>query len=382
MNDERPFFLMLALLLPFVWALVVPAVQGAAPTVLRRKGITDTNFNETAYFVLVPDGWKIKGSVSYSPPPNLSKTEVLQVDNATETRGVAVIRGETSYTYGTGPVWQMMMNNPAFDGTYNGLRVLPPMPAADFVEQMVLPQLQQQLPDLALTEIKPDIAAINAARKNGENTLHGQAVIQSGGRWEYDAVQFKGRYSEKGVSFDLFGGLLLTRVINSIDGMSMNINWGLTTLFTLYTERGQIEEAAPLLVTILKSIRLNPGWYVKSQNYRYRVWQQARDAQAEISSILERNNRAIRSSDGERDGFSEYIRGTEVYKNPETGDSYEVGSSYDHVWFNKSGDVIFSDSPSYTPNTDPRFNSQNWSEGEKNVSIRPSTPHQEGVGAA
>lgn len=366
MHDEKPFFLMVALLLPFVWALVVPVVQGATPSVLRRKGITDANFNETAYFVLVPEDWKIKGSVSYSPPPHLSKTEVIQVDNATETRGCAVIKGETSFAYGTGPVWQMMMNNPAFDGTYNGLRVLPPMPAADFLQQMFLPQLQQQLPDLELTEIKPDGEAMNSARKNGENTPHGQAVIQSGGRWEYDAVQFKGRYSEKGKPFDLFGGLLLTRVITSSDGMTMNINWGLTTFFSIYAERGQLEKAAPLLVTILKSIRLNPAWYVKSQNYRYRVWQQARDAQAEISSILESNHRAIRRSGGERDGFSEYIRGTEVYKNPATGDSYEVDSSYDHVWFNKSGDAIFSDSPNYTPNTDPRFNSQDWSEGEKN----------------
>ncbi len=366
MNDGKPLFLMIALLLPFVFALVIAAAQGAAPTILRRKGITDANFNETAYFILIPEGWKIKGSVSYSPPPHLSKNEVFQVDNATETRGCAVIKGETSYTYGTGPVWQMMMNNPSFDGSYNGLRVMPPMPAADFLQQMVLAQLRQQLPDLELTEIRPDIEAINTARENGENTPHGQAVIQSGGRWEYDAVQFKGRYSEKGKPFDMFGAVLLTRIVSSTDGMNMNINWGLTTLFSLYAERGQLEEAAPLLVTILKSIRLNPTWYVKSQNYRYRVWQQARDAQAEISSILERNNQALRKSDGERDGFSEYIRGTEVYKNPETGDSYEVDSGYDHVWFNKSGDVIFSDSPNYTPNTDPRFNGQNWSEGRKN----------------
>lgn len=365
MNGDKPFFLMAVLLLPFVFALVIPAVYGAAPSVLRRKGITDANFNETAYFVLVPEGWKIKGSVTYSPPPHLSKTEVIQVDNATETQGCAVIRGEASFAYGTGPVWQMMMNNPAFDGTYNGMRVMPPMPAADFLQQMFLPQLQQQLPDLELTEIKPDVEAMNMARRNGESSPHGQAVIQNGGRWEYDAVQFKGRCSEKGKPIDMSGGLLLTRVISSTDGMSMNINWGLTTFFSIYAERGQFEKAAPLLVTILKSIRLNPAWYVKSQNYRYRIWQQARDAQAEISSILAKNNEALRSHSVERDGFSEYIRGTEVYQNPNTGDYYEVGNSHDHVWFNKSGDVIFSDSPNYTPNTDPRFNNQDWSEGEK-----------------
>ena len=353
------------LLVSLALAVALAAAAAAPPVLLQHRGIQDPAYQTTAYFLLVPEGGRLDGSVSFLPAPSLARTTVIAARNVADTRGVYLLTGEATYTYGTGPVWEMFLNSPSFQGTYNGMHVAPPAAAADYLRQSVLPVLRRQHPDYAIHDIRPDSEAAEQVRRLDAASPHGQAILQVGGRYQYDAIRFRGRCTVGGQAVEADGSLILTCLMQSSDGMNTSYLWGVTGLSILYAEAGRLAALTPLLRSVARSVRMNPAWYTRMQSHRYRLWQKALDAQAEIGEIITRNNERLRDRDRIYAGFSEYLRGTDVYRDPHSGNYFELESGRDHVWFNRNGDVIYSDNPNYSPNTDPRFNTQDWSEGRR-----------------
>ena len=353
-----------ALLISLIFGSMAFQVHGAGPQLLQRKGIMDPQYNLPAYFLMAPEGWKVGGTISYSPAPTLAKTVIIQLDNAARTRGFSILLGESMYTYGWGPIWQMYLNSPGFNGTYNGMQVMVPLSAAEYAQQVLLPFLQQQQPDLVFYDFRTDQAAIKAAEQRDAQSPHVIAILQTGGRMEYDAILFKFRHSEKGHSLEGQSALKISRAISNQGNGNMSVIWGMESLLNLYAEKGALDAAGPQLIGLLRTIKMNPEWYVRMQNQRYRLWNKAMTAQAEVSDVVTRNI-ADRSGGGSRDSFSEYIRGSETYKNPHTGETIELEGGHEQVWFNRNGDIMYSDDVNYSPNTDPRFNNQSWSEGRQ-----------------
>jgi len=341
------------------------AEAGAPPVLLQHRGIQDPAYQTTAYFLLVPEGWRLDGTVSYLPAPSLARTTVISTHNVADTRGLSLLIGEATYTYGAGPVWEMFLSSPSFQGTYNGMHVAPPAAAADYLRQSVLPVLQRKYPDYAIHDLRSDPETAEQVRRLDTASPHGQAIAQVGGRFQHDAVRFRGRCTVGGQAVEADGSLILTCLTQSSDGMNISYLWGVTGLSILYAEKGRLAELTPLLRSVARSVRINPNWYSRSQSHRYRLWQKVLDAQAEVGEIIARNNERLRDRDRIYAGFSEYLRGTDVYCDPHSGNYYELESGRDHVWFNRSGDVIYSDNPNYSPNTDPRFNNQDWAEGRR-----------------
>jgi hypothetical protein len=55
-------------------------------------------------------------------------------------------------------------------------------------------------------------------------------------------------------------------------------------------------------------------------------------------------------------GFSQYIRGVETYRNPATGETVDLSNQYGHAWAGNNGEYILSDSANFDPNVAVRGN--------------------------
>ena len=58
-----------------------------------------------------------------------------------------------------------------------------------------------------------------------------------------------------------------------------------------------------------------------------------------------------RGQDQSAAGYSQYLRGTETYQNPTTGEKVDLDSKYGNAWTNSNGEYLLSDQAGFDPNT-------------------------------
>lgn len=339
------------------------ALAAGGPVHLKRTPVPDPNYGLDAHYFLIPAGWALESKISYNPAPSLSLSSVVHIHDKAGITGVLMLGGESAYTWGSGPVWEMYLNSGTSDGTYNGLRIKAPQPPEEYLRQVCLPTFRQLYPNFSLTESRPDPRTAEIYRISQNRSGMAESMAAAGVRMDYQAVFYKGTDLRNGQPVEAEGTLLLTYVYSSSDGMNSSCIWGLTSLRMYFAKQGQLQTTLPLLQSVVRSGRPNPQWYVRMSNHRNQVWKIARDAQAEVGRIIDEMNASLRDRDRIYEGFSEYIRGTSVYQDPTSGRFYELESGHNQVWFGSGGDVIYTDDFNYSPNTDPRYNHQSWSEG-------------------
>jgi hypothetical protein len=347
----------------FLAMMLAGLAAASGPVHLKRVAVVDPAYGLDAHFFLIPADWTMESQISYNPAPSLSLNSVVHIHDRPGLTGVLMLGGESAYAWGSGPVWDMFVNGGAGNGMYQGRRVLAPLSPEEYLRQICLPTFQRLYPGFRLIEVRPDPQTV-ALYQLSQRALGLQTAMAGAGvRMEYQAVAFKGSDRRGGQPVEMEGTLLLTYGYASGDGVNTSCTWGLTALRLYYAGQGRLVSTLPLLRSIVRNGRINPRWYIRMQNHRLQVWQIARDAQAEVGRMLERMNESVRDRDRIYAGFSEYIRGTSVYQNPENGNYYELENGYNKVWFGSGGDVIYTDNDNYSPNTDPRFNNQSWAEG-------------------
>jgi len=347
----------------FLGVMLATLAAMSAPVHLKRVAVPDPAYGLDAHFFLIPAAWTMESQISYNPAPSLSLNSVVHIHDQSGITGVLMLGGESAYSWGSGPVWEMFMNSGAGNGMYQGRRVLAPLSPEDYLRQVCLPTFQRLYPGFRLVDVQPDPQTVAIYRLSQQSLGLQEAMVGAGVRMEYQAVAFKGLDPRGGQTVEMEGTLLMTYSYSGADGVNISCVWGLTALRLYHAAQGGLSSTLPLLRSIVRNGRINPQWYVRMQNHRQQVWQIARDAQAEVSRMLDRMNESVRDRDLIYGGFSEYIRGTSVYQDPESGNYYELESGHDRVWFGSGGDVIYTDDDNYVPNTDPRFNNQSWTAG-------------------
>jgi hypothetical protein len=143
------------------------------------------------------------------------------------------------------------------------------------------------------------------------------------------------------------------------------VNWGPYALFSFKAAKGQLAERARLFGTIVTSLTPNLRWYNRYMQLVDVCTRSAIEASNQAvlrSKIISQTNDQIREShrqafqnrqaaqDRVNEKFSRYIRGVESYQSPFEGRRVELPSGYSHVWANRSGEYILSNSANYNPN--------------------------------
>jgi hypothetical protein len=203
-------------------------------------------------------------------------------------------------------------------GNWLGSIVSPPMTAADYVANVLLPSFRAGA-SIVDAEPLPNVAA---AVQAGEQPLPGASV-------KVDAVRVRIATARGGVAFE--EDFYVTLGYHTGGGI---VQWSARQLYSLRAPAGQLDTATPTLHAIASSVEVTPLW---SANYQVvfdlfvKGQYQAIRSAGELSRYLAQNAAEIaeihRSAyeaqqatyDRVFDSFSEYVRGVERYDVPDAG---------------------------------------------------------------
>jgi hypothetical protein len=278
---------------------------------LSRRVVSDPQINGIdAYGVLVPTTWRFEGVVEWRHDmANLAAAVMVAEDPTT---GAAL---ETFYPVPHAYTEPSLI---PIGGNWLGSIVTPPMPASDYVAQIVVPSFRPGATIVSI-EALPNVATAVAA---GESTLPGGTV-------SVEAVRARLATTRSGSPFD--EDVYVTVVYHTIGGI---VQWSARHLYALRAPSGTLDAATPLLHAIASSVEPTPLW---SANYQvvFDLFVQGRyqaiRSAGELSRFLAQNAEEIAdiyrtayeqqqaTYDQVFDSFSEYIRGIERYSIPTVG---------------------------------------------------------------
>jgi hypothetical protein len=252
-------------------------------------------------------------------------------------------------------------------GVYFGNEVRPPMRALQALRELVVPRYRGQAADLqwAQEELLPDLPKM----------VRAGSPIQADAPTSADGARVRIRYAlgENQLEEDIFGVVELTRVaLPMLMGMAEHIYWSADYLFSFRAKEGHLEKLSDLFLAILRSFRLNPGWYNRVQQVsQWMIQNQIRHIQniGQLSRIISQTSNEIsdtmmaayeqrqQTMDHLSERFSQAIRGVDAYYEPSQQQTVELPGGYGHAWSNGLGEYIVTESSDFNPNL---FSNQNW----------------------
>ena len=159
--------------------------------------------------------------------------------------------------------------------------------------------------------------------------------------------------------------------IQTLTGISRNINWYMTYLESFRAAKGQLVSETKIFQTISFSAKTDENWlnkYIQVVNYLIQKQIQQIQSLGQLSNIISQTSNEISDAnyaawqqtqsvnDRLAHDFSNNILGVETYNNPFDSSTVDLPSGYSYAWANNIGEYILSDSPSYNPNTESNLN--------------------------
>jgi len=300
--------------------------------------------------MLIPAGWTGEGTVFWRLHPTMPAGLQIRLRNP---GGSEAFEAWPAQPYSWGGM--LAMTGFPEGSNYLGNEVRPP-PAHvfDYIERYVLPQVRAGVPFRVVDRVEmPGLAdAVRAQNAAGGNFLPTEI---SAGR-----VRIGYELEGKPVEEDFYGTLNKT----FLPAGNM-VFWIADQLVAMRAEAGKLDDQAKILQTIVASIRIHPPWLNRYQQLveALTAYQNRQIANAGvISRIISQTNEEITESrrqayehhqaamDRINDSYSQYIRGVDEYRNPDTGTHVELPSGYSQAWRGRNDEYIVTDSALFNPN--------------------------------
>ncbi len=130
----------------------------------------------------------------------------------------------------------------------------------------------------------------------------------------------------------------------TMEGMG---TWNVQGLYFFLAPAGQAAAVSQMVSHVLESVKVNPQWFASNQKMVGDISKIVTDTNNYISKMQSESywNRQ-KAQDRSSQRFSDYIRGVQRVKDPETGEVYEARSGYNYYYRPRGDDrPIGSDSP-------------------------------------
>jgi hypothetical protein len=129
--------------------------------------------------------------------------------------------------------------------------------------------------------------------------------------------------------------------------------WGNKETWYVRAEKDKFKSVAPMFATIGHSVKVNPEWITREIRSQQTNSQVALETQRYVANIdKEITEHRARTNAGINNDMYLNLTGQEDYANPFTGETERGTNEWNYRWENDLGDVIYSDSQSYSPNSD------------------------------
>jgi hypothetical protein len=337
--------------------------QGENTQTFVTYSYTDPESGIEAFKLLIPEGWKAEGSVTWSPKVFLPATVNFRFYNPNGKDEFDII---ASQDY----IWtdnQLTLSNYPVGSTYFGTTVKEPVNLHTALMDIIIPKYRTNISDLKI--VKEESVADLANLAKGPATDGVDAKAEGG--------KIRITYTENGqpMEEEIYGALsqfVVNYPGNSFSAAYYINNWYIDYLFSFRAPEGQLDSDAKIFETMLYSMQVNPKWYAKIANVKEELAKMNMDqikAVGKMGQMIAQAASEMRddqmrsweyrqqSQDKISENFSDYIRGVDSYTDS-YGQTVKLPSGYDNAWTNSSGEYIVSDSPSYNPNVGSNLNWQ------------------------
>lgn len=363
-------------------------VAGKDYTEFTRARVMDkTGFSlpVEAFSLLVPNGWKYDGEVTWVPAGNTC---------AGNNKNFRAVSPDGKYSFELLPhvIWSFNTDPMASQFAQNSATATcgygQPLDADNYLKQVFIPG---ELRGAQITDIKSNEPGAQALLQSAENKR--QELMSYGAS---QVVFYPSALNAKVKWNDGSEGIVICGVIVSEITMQNMYNGTFSKIYTsIAAEKvvfrypaGESEQAANLLALIMGSVRTNTAWQKEVDAYWLAVRQKKQvehigrirlmDEQTRRmgEEIVKRGNQRLndmdnnmrswearqQSQDRMHTNFVKAIREVETYRD-ETG-KIELSSGFNHAWSRSDGNnFILSNNPNFDPSS--VFQDQRWVEMKK-----------------
>ena len=234
--------------------------------------------------------------------------------------------------------------------------VMPPQRAADFLRKQVIPKLHADA-HVVSVDAYPELNQLLRQRMGLPlNDMGNQGPVRTEAaraRLEYER---DGRTMEEWITVAEWMRLYPAGRGNVYDCHA-------TMLMSFRTPKGQLDGNERLFRLMAFNISHEPKWEASLNGMIAKLYRQQQIEEAKRSQIIaqfqqhvadtinEVTANAMRGSDQAAFGQDQLIRGVQTFRNPSTGETFELSNLHDHAWLNgNSNEYVMSDDSSFNPN--------------------------------
>jgi len=380
-----------------------PSAGSALPEgtiALRRHQILDQQMGgAVSHTMLVPDGWKLDAAPFWTGDPG----------TLVEFRGTVVGTQGEELTFAPSVVAafsdnpQIVQNlGPIQNGRFASGAVFAAAPSGpgQAVERVILPARRpgarniEVLHTEPIEEVNKMLQTIMEPLLQQTEQMNRQSQQMGSGtyvRHWFVAERVIVSYEENGQRYHEEFHISQMGSSMSISGMgfmpdSMTQDWRVLPHRSARAKAGTLEKTMPLFTSIASSVQETPRWHNAVQQIRMdiaRAQHQDRMAQiramgqaasnaaktySEISDMRHESWKKQQASDNRSHrAFVNSIGGVDDYRLPDGG-TVSLSSHYNHVFTDGQDRYLFSNNPTFQPNSVPGFNERDWQV------IQPVTP--------
>ena len=338
-----------------------------------------------ALTLLVPSDWNFEGEALW-PRGGAPCGDLVNLQfRATSPDGKTAFELHPAYSWqwaDAPQMRQMMMGQNQQNAQWGkpACEVMPTMNAADFLLKVAVPKLR---PNAKVLGHEPIPGAREQLQKNVQQQQMQANQVGLRMKFTVDDARVKLSYSgpqgqiEEWMTAVVSVTAMPMPTLDPRSGQMMqsaSYNESARFLFQMRAPQGQLEENEKLFELIASTIRLDPDWSARIAQVqgninatnqkgiadRAAIQRKSAEDTARIRNETWQNQE--RAQDEQHAQFSQYLRGVETYKDPNTGEKVELDSRYGHAWSNGAGEYILSESPGYNPNANQNGN---WTELER-----------------
>ncbi len=317
---------------------------------------TDTMTAMEAFRLLVPKGWHVEGSITWSANPALPAQSRFRFYNPDGTEEFNLF--PTRSYYWTNNPLSLRTNPPG--SLWFGTLVAEPIDVHAAFTKVIIPSCRKKVSGLTIIH-EQEVPELTKLAKGVP--VQGVRVSAKGGKIRI-GYQEDGRQKEE----ELYAAVsqFITDMPGTMYSGGYFINyWFIDYVFSFKAEKGGLDSRSKIFQTMVYSLKVNPRWFAKVVNVKESLTQRyirGIRAVGKIGDIIARSGSQMREEqqrDWERrqqvqdrivQNFSDNIRGVERYNDPLSGKLVELPAGYSNAWANNLGEYVVTDSPSYNPN--------------------------------
>jgi hypothetical protein len=329
---------------------------------MKQVQIADDGMNKMpAVDVMIPTAWQLQGSIRAMGGMGgcFADLETISI-HAQSADGSLVFESTPNFTWqyadDPGTVRTMTQEGQAFaKGGIKPCPVMPPQRAADFLQKQLIPKLYA---DKHFVSVEPYPEFNQLLRQRLGLPLNDTG---NQGPMRTDAARARLEYDRDGRSFEQWITVAeWTRLYPAGRGNVYDCH--ATMLMSFSAPKGQLDGNEKLFKLIAFNIRHEPNWDAKLSGMIAQLYQKQQIEEAKRSQIIaqfqqhvadtlnEVTANAARGANQAAFGEDQVIRGVQTFRNPQTGETFELSNLHDHAWLNGSNEYIMSDESNFNPN--------------------------------